>query len=361
MSLHRRLAVVGLVAVTVACPHHCRATTPTIEEALQAYEGAIQRIASYDVTMRTAITLSDEPAPEVDTSPTSAARYNNNNRLTRFRGQGGDLRADVFQASRPDVLVLSGVSRAYVAKKLFPRGRKGSIERDSSSLVDEDTYYDQLFSHEICHLPVLAFFRLRTGCRVEEVDAEGRVRIHAPFGGPDLSETEFRITLDPRYGMMPVLMERRFRIKGESCLVKRAALTRFKRLDSGAWVPVAATINHYARATGPDNPVGTFAITIDESKSTWNVPIPSDAFDIRFPAGTLVNDLMRQRQYVVGPSNADRNLDELVEQAKTLAAERAALQRSSASRNALVALWYLLPAILLAGGVAVWLRRRTTR
>jgi hypothetical protein len=103
--------------------------------------------------------------------------------------------------------------------------------------------------------------------------------------------------------------------------MSRSEVIKWHALDCGVRVPIHIRTTLFDAQ--PDK--GTLGeldvertLTIDVAKSSWNVQIPDQAFDLPIPAGANVNDDLRSVRYITGKADPGKNLEELAKQAKHL-------------------------------------------
>ena len=90
----------------------------------------------------------------------------------------------------------------------------------------------------------------------------------------------------------------------------------YTALEGGGWAPISATVKtFFDRGKDVGALFSQTELTVDASRSSWNVEPTPDAFTFDFPVGTRVTDSLRSVAFVVGEKDAGRNLDELIAKA----------------------------------------------
>jgi hypothetical protein len=146
---------------------------------------------------------------------------------------------------------------------------------------------------------------------------------------------------------------------------RRTDVLQWHKLGDNSWVPVRAVTTFRDREKGD-----TFAqklkeneLVVDVAASRWNVVFEEDAFQLPFPQGTRVYDLIRRVQYTVGAPDTGKNIDQLLENAKgvtqlPLATAPPPAPTTEWWRNVVALIVTLVVLFLLVFLVLVQLRRR---
>jgi hypothetical protein len=130
-----------------------------------------------------------------------------------------------------------------------------------------------------------------------------------------------RVTVDPQHGFMPSVVETWMPVEGKPTLGLRRKVNRWKSIG-GIWVPVHMTTTQYDYDPKYKETFGEVLaetdLEVDEARSSWNKPIPEDAFKTPLPAGTEVTDMRRGIRYTTGKPDTGENLDDLAANAKDM-------------------------------------------
>jgi hypothetical protein len=301
-----RLLGIVMVALASAPAHHtappdCRGAIDA-DEAVRRYEAALQTAQSFDViaqvTMRTLFH--------------SERSYDDDISLDDNRKRAQNVRV-IFTSRklRPGEV---GPSHEWRTHQLYDQG-KGKIEvLDESGRIlsghvsrQEGLGLPGVDYRETMHCvfggvthDFLKCFRERRGHIVVNglKDASQLLMIEAlPVTGPaakgiGYAGWSFRVGLDPEKGMMPAVLEVWQPVASKLRLYRRTSIERWKKTTAGTWVPIKAITRIFYIDPGDkelDGEVGNeIVLSVDESRSSWNLPIPDDKLRVRLPAREAV-------------------------------------------------------------------------
>jgi hypothetical protein len=130
----------------------------------------------------------------------------------------------------------------------------------------------------------------------------------------------FRISIDPRRGFMPAVVEIFQNASDGYATRSRMTVNAWTEINKGLYVPTRVTTDEFADDPVTGQKYGSLAaqisIEVDLKRSTWNRLIPEETFSLPLPAGTAVADSLRGVRYVAGKSEPGANLTDLAASAR---------------------------------------------
>ncbi|MBI3866650.1 MAG: PD40 domain-containing protein [Planctomycetia bacterium] len=294
---------------------------------LEAYEKAVRKVLSYDITYRAQETplLVEKPDPEREAA--RRERGVNGRQLAKplppvqyvaaepgAKGRALESRQH-FRNGQFRIESLQGISDKFdVGQHLIVwdgESRKSFNGRRGTALVQSTASDWSLMGEEVPHYEL--FYRTAFGNYdysqiVKDRDStctekDGLLEIEAlpaPKRAVNLNSYGWRLLLDPHANHMPKRITLTLN-RNEQVVNQTQIDNTLEEVRPGVWLPVEAVVSYFVSM--PDSPqfgqkTGSWRYILDRDACRFNVSVDRDLFDLRFPKGTVVTD---RRIVVDGP------------------------------------------------------------
>jgi hypothetical protein len=313
----------------------------SVEQTIDAVDGAIQSVKSWDIRVQctTQFFIKQDISAEMSQGKEifvtkSKRKYSPGEKHTGFiesyrqvfqRGKG---RIEHFKpiegqhsiGGQPNTLVFDG----EMQKTFNDQTMLATIGMPSENMVPSDGWhYLQSYRNIQGQWPIPLAFRERKNTTVKKLDSSLMLLESVPCPGTKVSYPYFgfRVVLDKKHGFMPAVIEQFQEIQGKNFTMRKVKIAEWKSLGGGLWAPIKVVTDYFY--SDPKWP--TFGelysedlLVVDVARSTWNESIPEETFNLALPAGTKVQDTLREVQYVTGQADPGKNLQDLAANAKDM-------------------------------------------
>jgi len=288
----RLMAMLFLLA-TVAS--FAAASEPTASESIDLLEKAVSSIGSFDVEVKIERTVL--PAEKTPKTFVTSYRQVFQDKKSRF-----ELKESPEREHLNYTLVFDGET-----ERILNSGQRASIRPRPERFVQQGEDYLGSFRNYYGPETIVNLLRKREGNSVSRISDENfgdLICIESPVQkeGP-YSSTALRIVLDPQYGNCVRKIEARINTSVGPALRNRITNERFSKLPGGGWAPLESVYEAYGikpDLAGFGKVVSTVKMTVDEQKSKWNEKIDDRQFELEFPKGTQVANVILKTSYVSG-------------------------------------------------------------
>jgi hypothetical protein len=179
--------------------------------------------------------------------------------------------------------------------------------------VSHEDNYSCLFSELCLGGSLFDVINGRTHVTAEHQKDECIV-IRSPPEDGSYRNFEWNVKCDPRFGMMAteILTFRRNEVP-----FSHTVIDAFHEVDSNVWAPVHAVTEIFGvTGTYIGQKVKVVELSIDRTKSKWNVELPDDLFSVNIASGTRVYDSVRGSVYVTGADSVTLHINDIVNNAQ---------------------------------------------
>jgi hypothetical protein len=304
-----------------------RAQSPSVQESLQLLESAVQAIHSYDVWIEATnkqllvqeYILNEDRTIKLKSSRKLAPGELPETNVMRYRQvfQRGKARWETYDSEGNIRNTI--VSDGEVQKNFDQRATAG-IGRPSPQPVPDGANYACAYRAVLGIVEASKVFRQRGNATLRPVDKTGLLTLDsAPVPGTthDVADFGFRVTLDPAWRCMPVVVECYQLHEGKPRTNCARRVVGFRMVD-GVPVPIrfkTQFFDHQAKQTYGE--VGSeMESVVDVARSSWNREVPQSTFELKLPAGVQVIDQRNKTMFVTGKQDAGKNLEDLAKNAK---------------------------------------------
>jgi hypothetical protein len=302
----------------------------SVAETLRLYQLACDAIASFDVDVRVTGTSFFRPVTKgkgkdakTDYVRMSDEEIEANKNLVRSRQRylKGKFRTDTLTEGKinyqPGHFVYAWNGALLKALWPEPQGATITAYAEEASPSHGIGYPDLYQCMGINH-PLVQLARERQPQSVS-VAREGRLIVLSVLAEPgrkvSLSQSGFRLYLDPNRGLMPTRIELTYTRYRQAKLIRRYE-NQLEEIQPGLWVPIHCEISSYQPEVELDGPLALTFVDVDRASSRFNMPVDESIFDPGFPTGTRVNDRLNKTSYVVGEPNRPTHQDVLASEGR---------------------------------------------
>lgn len=312
----------------------------TVDTAIAAYEAACSAIESFDLTITTSsAVLLKKPvgpakardehekakdSPRVEwTAVDPGERGWNMVLVSRQYYAGGKFRNDLVKQNEKDVpdKADTQVWDGAVDRRLNFAQRTGRVAGASFNMpAFFGIAYLHLFRHFDGDYTYAKFIRDRMSSA--RVESEGGLIILSARSTPDNlfrgNPFGVRLFLDPSRGFMPARIDLTHGY-GDDPVPQSRYTNELAEVAPGLWAPVRSRVSVFVREKWSKHygqEMGFMEVEVDRPRARFNVDLDASAFELKFPAGVMVHDEIRNTSYRAGAEKLDSYLDQLATQGR---------------------------------------------
>jgi hypothetical protein len=202
----------------------------------------------------------------------------------------------------PDGKVLeTRVTDGVTARYLTPASGQGAVAHKDHTFVAIEMDYECLYRNTYSDVSLTTILRKRAVSGLVRTSMTEDSRIEAPAPAKPVATDwypyfSFSVTCDTGHGKLPKRIERKSSRNQEEIEIEE-----FQQFGPNAWAPIRAKALCFL---SDDGTTMKFAdetkVTVDVTRSRWNIDVPTNEFTLRFPPGIEVWDRVRNLWYVAG-------------------------------------------------------------
>jgi len=200
------------------------------------------------------------------------------------------------------------VTDGVTARYLMPASGQGTVDQKNSTFAAIDMDYECLYRTTFGDGSLVTILRQRAASGLVRTSMTEDSRIEAPapakpFATDWAPHFGFSVTCDTGHGMLPKRIERR-----ASFYQDIIEITEFQEVGT-RWAPLRAKVRRFS--SDDEKPLmlaGETTVTVDVTRSRWNIDVPANEFTLRFPPGIEVWDRVRKLRYVAGSPTPPMNI-----------------------------------------------------
>jgi len=182
---------------------------------------------------------------------------------------------------------------------------EGVIKPRRGPVCSEGSDYRQTYLTIFERIPIFKTLEVRKSLKAEKISKYQILLTTNPEPDANVSHPKsfFRVVIEIDKSHLPSKVEEHRPSKsGTYYLDRRMEVNEWKELSRAHWVPIRATTQFY---TTPDDKVpnvlnNEVELIVDQSNSRWNCQIDESMFQLEFPPGTIVTDMIRNIRYTAG-------------------------------------------------------------